>query len=112
MDLGNLLGQVLTEVISTRQADRNQARPVGFATQMQPALFDMPFADIIPEQGDSCGTGKMLWDPRANCGQGKGIKRRKRRRKRLATASDIKDLSALQGAGLTGKALASWIATH
>jgi len=46
------------------------------------------------------------------CGQWKWVKKRKRRSKRLATASDIKDLSALQGVLGSGKNLTTWIATH
>lgn len=53
----------------------------------------------------------MVFDPNANCGVGKWIKRRRRRRQRLATASDIKDLVALQGA-MPPKDLKAWIATH
>jgi len=57
-------------------------------------------------------------DPRSQyvlkfiCGNWKWVKKRKRRSKRLATASDIKDLSALQGVLGNGKNLTTWIATH
>lgn len=69
----------------------------------------VPFVDVIPE-ASSCG--KQLWDPRANCGQGKWIKKSRKRRRRLATLSDISDLSRLKGVLGGGKAFETWIATH
>ncbi len=57
-------------------------------------------------------------DPRNNyvlkfsCGQWKWIKKQKRRRKRLASSSDINDLSKLKGVLGMGKAMETWIATH
>lgn len=87
--------------------------------QVQPAFNlpspGLPFVDVIPEPGPSgsanCGTKGQVWDPNANCGQGKWIKRRKRRRQRLATSSDIKDIGALKSV-LGPTALNAWIATH
>lgn len=67
-----------------------------------------PYQSICPTDSGSKG---MIWDPNANCGAGKWIKRRKRRRQRLATASDIKDIGALKSV-LGPKALGAWIATH
>lgn len=52
-----------------------------------------------------------VWNPRANCGAGKWQKRSRGRRKRMATASDIKDLSALKSV-LGPSAMKTWIATH
>lgn len=46
------------------------------------------------------------------CGEWKWVKKRKRRRKRLATSSDIKDLSSLKGVLGGGKSFDLWIATH
>ncbi len=46
------------------------------------------------------------------CGEWKWVKKRKRRRKRLATSSDIKDLSSLKGVLGSGKSFDLWIATH
>lgn len=63
--------------------------------------------------GGSCGE-----DPRNHyvlkfsCGEWKWIKKRRRRSKRLATSSDIKDLSSLKGVLGDGKNLSTWIATH
>lgn len=53
----------------------------------------------------------MVWNPRAKCGSGAWVKKR-RRRKRLASASDIKDLTSLLSIFGNGKALQTWIATH
>jgi len=47
-----------------------------------------------------------------SCNQWKWVKKRKRRSKRLATSSDIKDLSSLKGVLGDGKNLSTWIATH
>lgn len=52
----------------------------------------------------------MVWSKR--CGVWGWHKKKHRRRKRLATASDIKDLNALQNVFGNGKALQAWIATH
>lgn len=54
----------------------------------------------------------MVYDPNADCGEGKWIKRSRRRRKRLATQTDIRDLSALKGVLGSGEAFKVWIATH
>lgn len=72
---------------------------------------------LPPTNGNGNGNGScdpfngMVFNPRANCGQGKWVKRR-RRKKRLASASDIKDLTALLSVFGNGKALQTWIATH
>ncbi len=47
-----------------------------------------------------------------HCGQWKWIYPQKRRRKRLATQSDIKDLSSLKGVLGKSEAFKLWIATH
>ncbi len=117
LDLGNLLGQLGGEYI---QAKYGQQQTVGLgqyasptfetgATQAQPAL-GLPFVDVVPDQPTSCG-GQMLWKPPTATCAGKWIKRSRRRRKRLATASDIKDIAALKATA--GPAiLKTWIATH
>jgi len=69
----------------------------------------LPF-DVIG-RGPTSGCDRYVFDPRANCGQGKWIRRSKRRRKRLASASDIRDIGALKTV-LTGAQLTSWIAVH
>jgi len=71
---------------------------------------------VVPPMGGggSCGVS----DPRNeyvlkfSCNEWRWVKKRKRRSKRLATASDIKDLSSLMGVLGSGKNLTTWIATH
>ncbi len=95
---------------ATRPPPTYTTQPVGFSNQALSTLpvMGVPGVDIIPDD-PSCPTGaRMLWDPK----KGKWIKKRKRRRKRLATASDIKDLSALKSVLGGGKGLDTWIATH
>lgn len=85
----------------------------GLPTYNQPQVnvgMGLPFIDVIPEP-DACGTN-MLWKPATKNCAGRWIKRSRRRRKRLATASDIRDLNSLKAVLGGGKALESWIATH
>jgi len=91
------------------------APPTFVPNQDPPAPAPMGGAGSIFDgtDGASCET-----DPRNQyvlkfiCGQWKWVKKRKRRSKRLATASDIKDLSSLMGVLGSGKNLTTWIATH
>lgn len=46
------------------------------------------------------------------CGSFKWVKQKRRRRKRLASQCDLKDLAALKGVLGGGKAFEVWIATH
>lgn len=95
-DLGDLFGNLATTYI---QAKYGQQQPVSFNGYTQPAFQipgtefdisgDIPFVDI----------GRKKRCPR-------------RRRKRLATLSDIKDLAALKSVLGGGKAFETWIATH
>ncbi len=73
-----------------------------------PAALDVPFVDVIPESPMK----GMVFNPAANCGAGKWQKKTRRRRKRLATASDLKDLASLKGIMGTGEAFKVWVATH
>jgi len=91
------------------------------ATQATPSLFNwgdvgIPGYDLVPEsQTTKTPSGVMpgmVWDPNANCGSGKWIKRRRRRKPRLATKADIKDLASLKGVLGQGKAFELWIATN
>lgn len=116
--IGSVLGDLATTYIQTRYAPPSY--PMGnpnviFANQpsappiMAGAGMDIPFVDVIPESMDPCK--KQVWDPRGNCGTGKWINRGRRRRRRLATASDISDLSSLKTV-LGPKGLQNWIATR
>lgn len=116
LDLGNLLGNVANTFITAKYG--TATTPVGYAPTeglgvggaglgVTP-VAGIPFVDVIPEAG---GGGNMVWNPRANCGAGKWIRRSRRRRKRLASASDIKDLASLKSV-MGPSALKTWIATH
>ncbi len=116
--IGSVIGDLATTYIQTRYAPQPtyQQPQVLMANQpsmgvprMQTAGLDIPFVDVIPEAFDPCK--RQVWDPKANCGQGKWILRGRRRRRRLATASDISDLSSLKTV-LGPKGLQTWIATH
>jgi len=62
--------------------------PVGI---MPTPAVGIPFVDVIPEQS---GRG-MVWSPRANCGNGGWIKRRRRRRQ-LLSESDYNALLRIE----------------
>lgn len=116
LDLGNLLTTLGSEFI------RAKFQPAGVSIQPFPGL-QQDFMGLSPNLGipgvdvvrDTVQKG-MCWDPNANCGAGKWIKRSRRRRRRLASASDIRDISALMGAfavkGAQTQALTSWIVTR
>lgn len=109
MDLGSLFGDLATTYIQTRYAQPT-ASPTNTQIPVDTFGLDLPFVDVIPDNpGSACGDNMVY---KKVCGQYKWVKQRKRRRKRLATASDIKDLTALKGVLGSGQALQSWIATH
>lgn len=116
MDLGGLLetGIDLYGKYQTAKATPKYVEYKYGGAQVQPLAqpvdFGVPFVDVIPESDPS--TKGMVWNPRANCGNGGWVKHRRRRRKRLATTSDIKDLAALKAVLGGGKAFETWIATH
>lgn len=73
--------------------------------------------DGVPVEGQVIPAGQnpyqgMVFNPNANCGAGKWMKRTRRRRKRLATPSDLKDLAALKGVLGSGQTFNTWIATR
>ena len=121
LDLGNLLGTLGSQYIETRYG---QPRPPAI---LQPTIVAQgPAAGIAPTPalagpslmelgqegyqyffGDSPAPRNMTIDPVT----GKLCKKQRRRRKRLATTSDIKDLAALKSV-LSPADLKTWIATH
>lgn len=116
MDLGDLIGTLGTELIKAKYSPSTVMgpQPAGYTFPTSGALattpaLGVPFVDVIPEAGD-CGRAKV-WNPRANNGAGKWINRSRRRRKRLATSSDIRDIGALKSV-LSPAELKTWIATH
>ncbi len=109
MDLGTILGDLGGQYIQTRFGQQPTQQI------LQPAFFGggdssggMPGLDVISE----APVRGMVWNPAANCGAGKWQKRTRRRRRRLATQGDLKDLAALKGVLGGGKAFEVWIATH
>ncbi len=87
--------------------------PVGGAA---PTPVPMPPATVMPIAAPGAGCAPV--DPmkgyvlKKYCGQWRWIKQKSSRRKRLATRSDIRDISALKGVLGNGKNLQAWIATH
>ncbi len=113
MDLGDLLGTLGTEYIKTKFGSTMGPQPAGFFPSVgglttTPAL-GIPFADLVPDAPE-CGRAQV-WNPRANNGAGKWVNRSRRRRKRLATSSDIRDIGALKSV-LSPAELKTWIAVH
>ena len=125
LDLGNLLGTLGSSYIQARyggprqpqvmaQTIRAQGPQAGIAAQpvlLDEArdLYDYFFTD---EQKQSLSqmpnSGKVQVDPRTGR---VSLCKNRRRRKRLATTSDIKDLAALKSV-LSPADLKTWIATH
>lgn len=118
LDLGNLLQTLGSQYIQAKyQPAGVNIVPQGYAPgALMPQQLGLAQTDGrggYPEMGPGPG---YCYDPRANCGAGKWIKRSRRRRKRLATASDIADIAALMGAfqvkASQPTALTTWIATR
>jgi hypothetical protein len=125
LDLGNLLGTLGSSYIQARYGGprqpqvmaptiRAQGPQAGIAAQPvlldeERDLYDYFFTD---EQKQSLSqmpnSGKVQVDPRTGR---VSLCKNRRRRKRLATTSDIKDLAALKSV-LSPADLKTWIATH
>lgn len=125
LDLGNLLGNLGSQYISARYG---QPRPPAI---MQPTIVAQgPQAGVLQPvltppvaAGLGAAAGELYDfftdDQKAQLGSGMRIdpvtgrlcKKQRRRRKRLATTSDIKDLAALKSV-LSPADLKTWIATH
>jgi len=134
LDLGNLLGNLGSQYISARwgtpRAPQVTAPTIvaqgpntfGLPVQTTPALapaVGMGLGalagetwDYLTEPGAPMGNGGK---PASYCVDGKTgkvtIKQKRRRRRRLATSSDIRDLSSLKSV-LSPADLKMWIATH
>ncbi len=128
LDLGNLLGNLGSQYISARWGTQQAPTPImpGPLYGNQPIVAQGPRAGIAPTPalagpnlmdlgqqgydyffGDSTVPKNMTIDPVT----GRLCKKQRRRRKRLATTSDIKDLAALKSV-LSPADLKTWIATH
>lgn len=114
LDLGNLITQLGTAYIGAKYAPTQPMYTMPTVYETTNADFGIPFVDVIPEAAAGPGGGikGQVWNPSANCGAGKWQRKSRRRRKRLATSSDLKDLAALKGVLGGGKAFEVWIATH
>ena len=121
LDLGNLLGTLGSQYISARygqppvpqvMAPTFQAQGPAAGIAPTPALAGPNLMDLGQQGydyffGDSTVPKNMTIDPVT----GRLCKKQRRRRKRLATTSDIKDLAALKSV-LSPADLKTWIATH
>jgi len=121
LDLGNLLGNLGSQYISARYGGPKapqvmaptivaQGPQAGIAPT--PALAGPNLMELGQEGydyffGDTTAPKKVTIDPVT----GRICKKQRRRRKRLATTSDIKDLAALKSV-LSPADLKTWIATH
>ncbi len=107
LDLGMLLGNVAGQYITSRFGSPPPQQVFSGATLPAGTLPPV----VIDQGGGYCTTEPpkgMRWSNAA----GGWIKKTRRRRKRLATSSDLKDLAALKGVLGGGVAFQTWIATH
>jgi hypothetical protein len=120
MDLGALISDLGSQYIQTRFAP-TPAAPLfpaavpavaaGVGAAAASMGVGLPFVDVIPGAPDSsCGRGKPVY--KYHCGEYKWVYPKRRRRKALATQSDLRGLAALKGVLGQGKAFEVWIATH
>lgn len=104
MDLGNIFTTLGTEYIRSRYTQPPPTSPVLFP-DVGSFFTDSTTTTQTVQGQPKCG---MVWDPDRQ----KWVKKSRRRRKRLATQSDLKDLAALKGILGSGEAFKVWIATH
>ena len=114
MDLGDIY-EIFDEVVAggwlPGGAERGDIPPpqggwLPFAGSPDPATLGP--GQVGPWVGAAPTKGNLKWNPRTN----KWEKCGRRRRKRLASASDIKDLASLKAVLGNGDAFKTWIATH
>ena len=119
MDLGTLATDLLRQA-GTAYINREFGTP-NLQPMVQPAFLDQLVPDIdlgVPGPGiftpeapaATCGGASPVY--KKVCGQYKWVQPKRRRRKRLATQGDLKDLAALKGILGNGKSFEVWIATH
>jgi len=121
LDLGNLLGTLGSSYIQARYGGPRQPQVMAPTIRAQgpqagiaplPVLAGPNLMELGQEGyeyffGDTTAPKNMTIDPVT----GRLCKKQRRRRKRLATTSDIKDLAALKSV-LSPADLKTWIATH
>lgn len=125
MDLGALISDLGSQYIQTKYAPNTGSITNVTPTFLPPAVvggvaagaaaagldMGLPFVDVISQPPSSnCGGGKPVY--KYHCGEYKWVYPKRRRRKALATQSDLKSLAALKGVLGQGKAFEVWIATH
>jgi len=99
-DLGGLIGDIAGSYFQSRAAP-------------QQSFFDLPtWSDLGTAVTPAATATIPAGHTTAGCPPGMMKKKVRRRRKRLATPSDLKDLAALKGVLGGGEAFKVWIATH
>jgi len=110
-DLGSLITDLGTTYIESRWGDRAGGAPsaatslLGGITQ---GLVDMPGIEVVSQPPVANGKG-MIYDPAANCGNGKWIQKRRRRRRSIMTNAEAAQLLKATSV-LKGKQLEIWLA--
>jgi len=95
-----------TNIYSVYQQSQQQPQQFLPAPSWMPSTsVGLPLVDVVSQTPPKKG---MLYNPVT----GKWVHCRRRRRRRIATLTDVKDLAALKGVLGNGKAFEVWIATH
>ena len=116
MDLGtlatDLLRQAGTAYIQREFGPQTAMAAPAFLPDMIPDIdIGVPGPGVFtPTAPQACGGASPVY--KKVCGEYKWVQPKRRRRKRLATQGDLKDLAALKGILGNGKAFEVWIATH
>ena len=116
MDLGtlatDLLRQAGTAYIQREFGPQTAMAAPAFLPDMIPDIdLGVPGPGVFtPSAPAACGGASPVY--KKVCGEYKWVQPKRRRRKRLATQGDLKDLAALKGIHGNGKAFEVWIATH
>ncbi len=109
MDLGAIITDLGSQWIQTKFGGQPASTQTKLQTQFADFTegFDLPLVDVVP---DNPGKG-YIYDPTGNCGQGKWIKKRRRRRGKIITQSEIGQLQGLFAvAGKNSEITKVWIA--
>lgn len=116
MDLGTLATDLLrtagTAYIQREFGPQTAMAAPAFLPDMIPDIdLGVPGPGVFtPTAPAACGGASPVY--KKVCGEYKWVQPKRRRRKRLATQGDLKDLAALKGILGNGKAFEVWIATH
>ena len=119
MDLGTGLIGLASDFITAKYGGPQQLAAPVFTPQVMAgagaavaaaAGVGSALMDVIPQRPDSGCGGRPVY--KYHCGEYKWVYPKRRRRKALATQSDLRGLAALKGVLGQGKAFEVWIATH